>query len=48
MAVKNIFEYLRSTKGLFLIFEEGLDLRVEGYTHINGRISTSAYILELY
>ena len=45
---KNIAKYLRSTKGLFLIFEEGLELRVGGYTDADGRMSTSACILELY
>ena len=41
---KNIPKYLRSTKGLFFIFEEGLELRVGGYTDVDGRMSTSAYI----
>ena len=45
--MKNISKYLRSTKGLFLIFEEGLELRVGGYIDADGRMSTSAYILEL-
>ena len=44
---ENISKYLKSTKGLFLIFEEGLELRVEGYTDVDGRISISVYILEL-
>ena len=37
---KNISKYLRSIKGLFLIFEEGLELRVGGYTDVDGRMST--------
>ena len=41
---ENILKYLRSTKNLFLIFGEGLELRVGGYT--DGRISTSVCILE--
>ena len=45
---ENIPKYLRSTKRLFLIFEEGLELKVGGYTDADGRISTSACILELY
>ena len=44
---ENIPQYLRSTKRLFLIFEKGLELRVGGYTNINGRMSTSTCILEL-
>ena len=39
--------YLRSAKELFLIFEEGLELRVGGYTNIDGRMSILACILEL-
>ena len=45
---ENIPKYLRSTKGLFLIFEEGLELKMERYTNTDGRISTSVCILELY
>ena len=44
---ENISEYLRSTKGSLLIFEEGLELRVGGYTDADSRMSTSACILEL-
>ena len=43
---KNISKYLRNTKDLFLIFGEGLELRVRGYTNVDGKISTSIYILE--
>ena len=43
---KNILKYLRSIKELFLIFEEGLELRVGEYTDADGRISTSVCILE--
>ena len=43
--MKNIPKYLRSTKGLFLIFGEKLKLRVRGY--IDGRIFASVFILEL-
>ena len=45
--MKIIPEYLRSTKGLFLIFEDGLELRVERYTDADGRISILACIFEL-
>ena len=44
---ENIPKYLKSTKGLFLIFEKMLELRVGGYTVADGRISISACILEL-
>ena len=30
--VKNIFKYLRRTKDIMLVFDEGLKLKVEGYT----------------
>ena len=46
--MKNISKYLRSTKKLFLIFEEGLELKVGGYTDADGRMSTLVYILELH
>ena len=45
---ENISKYLKSTKRLFFVFEEGLELRVGGYTNADGRISTSVCILELY
>ena len=45
--MKNISKYLRSTKKLFLIFEEGLELKVGGYTDADGKITISACILEL-
>ena len=45
---ENISKYLRSTKGLFLIFEKGLELRVGGYTDAEGRMSVSACIFKLY
>ena len=44
---ENILKYLKSTKRLFLIFEEGLELRVGGYTDADDKISISACILEL-
>ena len=45
---KNISKYLRSTKRLFLIIEEGLELKVGGYTDTDSRISISACILKFY
>ena len=44
---KNIPKYLGSTKGLFFIFKKGLELRVGGYTDVDGRMSISACILKL-
>ena len=50
IAIKNIFKYLRRTKDLFLIFDEGLKLKVEGYIDldimfdVNDRRSTSECI----
>ena len=44
---KNILKYLRSTKDLFLIFGEISKLRVERYIDVDGRMSTSVYIIEL-
>ena len=46
IAVKNILKYLRRTKNLFLIFGEGSELRVGGYTDTYNRISTSECVLE--
>ena len=49
IAIKNIHKYLR-TKDLFLIFDETLELKVEGYTNsdfmsdVDDRKSTSEYI----
>ena len=48
--MKNILKYLRRTKDLFLIFERGSELRVEGYTDsdfisdLDDRKSTSGYV----
>lgn len=50
MVVKNIVKYLRKIKDLFLIFREGSELLVEGYTNldfmsnIDDRNSTSGCI----
>ena len=50
IAVKNILKYLIKTKDLFLIFEGGSELRVEGYTdsdfisNPDDRKSTSGYV----
>ena len=44
---ENMPKYLRRTKGLFLIFEKGLEIRVGGYTDTNGKTSTSVCILKL-
>ena len=35
IAVKSIFKYLRKTKHLLLVFDGGLELKVEGYTNSN-------------
>ena len=45
--MKNIPKYLRSTKRLFFIFEEGLELRVGGYTMLMIKCLTSVCILKL-
>ena len=48
--MKNILKYLRKTKDLFLIFEGGSELRVEGYTDsdfmfdLDDRKSMSGYV----
>ena len=34
-SVKNILKYLRRTKDIFLIYEEGSKLKLEGYTDSN-------------
>ena len=39
---------MRSTKGLFLIFEEGLEIRMRGYTNTDSSMSTSLCILKIY
>ena len=50
IVVKNIFKYLRRTKDLFLIYGEGSELRVEGYTELDfisdpdDRKYTSGYV----
>ena len=50
IAIKNIFKYLRRTKDLFLIFDRGSKLRIEGYTNSDfmfdpdDRKSTLGYI----
>ena len=44
---ENIPKYLESTKRLLLIFKEGLEQRVGGYTDADSRLSTLACILEL-
>ena len=48
--MKNILKYLRRTKDLFLVFGEGTELKVEGYTDSDfmtdpdDRKSTSGYV----
>ena len=46
--MKNILKYLWSTKDLFLIFGEGLELRVGGYTDVDDRMSISRCVLGQY
>ena len=42
---ENILKYLRRTKNLFLIFREGLELRMGGYMDADDRMLTSECIL---
>ena len=50
IAMKTIFKYLRRTKNLFLIFDGGSELKVEGYidsnfmSDVNDRRSTLGFI----
>ena len=43
---ENTPKYLRNTKGLFLIFSEGSELRVGGYTDADDRMSILECVLK--